>query len=263
MESPNRYEGSIVDRGRTFDSAAASYDAHRNGYPTSLFADLVTLSRVRRGDRVLEVGCGSGQATIGLVAEGLDVTGVDPGASLVELARSKFAGLSSARFELSTFEEWQPEGRKFHLVAAAQSWHWVRSDIGFIKAADALMRGGSLAVFGHTPAWSAKLIDRIDPIYAQLAPELPAQPPEAGYLPEGPIPDLIGSSGRFGRPEHRGYAWRRDYTAGSFAAYLGTRSDCLLLPEERRAELLSEIEAALPDTVEADWTTNLYVAPLT
>ena len=55
----------------------------------------------------------------------------------------------------------------------------------------------------------------------------------------------------------------RDYTPRSFAAYVGAHSDHLLLPEERRAELLSEIEAAVPDMVETDWTTNLYIAPLT
>jgi len=125
------------------------------------------------------------------------------------------------------------------------------------------MPGGSLAIFGHTPAWSAKLIARIEPIYARLAPELRAQGPAEWYLPEGPIPDLIRASGRFGGPEHREYAWRREHTASSFAAYLGTSSNHLLLPEERRAELLSEIQAAVPDTVETDWVTNLYVAPPT
>ena len=125
------------------------------------------------------------------------------------------------------------------------------------------MPARNLAIFGHTPAWSAKLIDCLEPIYARLAPELRVPPAEAWYLPGGPIPGLIGASGRFGRPEHREYAWRRDYTASSFAAYLGTHSDHLLLPGERRAELLSEIETAVPEMVETDWTTNLYVAPLT
>jgi ubiquinone/menaquinone biosynthesis C-methylase UbiE len=71
----------------------------------------------------LEIGCGSGQATIGFAAEGLDVTGVDPGAALVDLARNKFVGSSTIRFEVASFEEWPLDDHKFHLVAAAQSWH--------------------------------------------------------------------------------------------------------------------------------------------
>jgi hypothetical protein len=85
-------------------------------------------------------------------------------------------------------------------------------------------------------------------------------PPEIWYLSDGPVPGQIEASGRFRRPEHREYVWRRDYSAPAFAAYLGTRSDHVRLPEGRRSELLAAVEAALPEKVEADWTTNLYVA---
>jgi len=39
------------------------------------------------GDHVLEVGCGSGQLTRGLLARGLHVTALEPGKSLITLAR--------------------------------------------------------------------------------------------------------------------------------------------------------------------------------
>jgi hypothetical protein len=143
-----------------------------------------------------------------------------------------------------------------------KSWHWVAPEVGFAKAADALLPHGKLAIFGHTPTWSAELIDRLQPIYARLAPELWGRPGEAWYLPHGPIPDLIAASGLFERPENRSYLWRRSYSARSFAAYLGTRSEILRLPTERRHRLLQAIENALPDPVETDWVTNLYVSPL-
>ena len=251
-----------MERGRTFDAAAAAYDAHRSGYPSELFSDLIGMAKLKPKSRVLEVGCGSGQATAGFVAEDLDVTGVDPCASLIAIARSKFAGSEWVRFEMASFEEWERGGRQYELVAAAQSWHWVRADPSFAKAADALSRRGVIAIFGHTPTWSATLIDGLRPAYARWAPELWGPPPEAWYLPSGPIPDLIGASRRFGRVEHRDYKWRRSYAAASFAAYLGTRSDHLLLPEARRAELLSKVQSDLPAVVEADWVTNLYVAPV-
>lgn len=251
-----------LERGRTFDAVAASYDAERSGYPEALFSDVVALARLEPGDRVLEIGCGSGQATSGFHAKGLDITAVDPGGSLVALAREKFAGSASIRFEVTSFEEWASAGRRFELVAAAQSWHWLRADTSFAKAADALSPSGCLAIFGHTPVWSAPLIACLEPAYAQLAPELWGPPPELWYLPGGPIPSLITASGRFGSREHKEYGWRRQYSAASFAAYLGTRSDYRLLPDNRRAELLAKIKEALPDTVDTDWVTNLYVARL-
>jgi SAM-dependent methyltransferase len=225
-----------------------------------LFADIVAAAPLRPGDRVLEVGCGSGQATAGFVAEGLEVLGVDPGAALIDLARRKFLGAAAAQFVVAEFEKWPLEDRRFQLVAAAQSWHWVKGDIGFSKAAEALRPDGHLAIFGHTPAWSAELMDRLRPVYSRLAPELWGPAPEAWYLPEGPIPELIAASGCFTFRLHRGYAWRRAYDARSFPAYLGTRSDHLILSPARRDELLGSVGAALPEVVHADWVTNLYVA---
>lgn len=248
-----------MERALTFDSVAAAYDAHRSGYPAALFADLVAIAGLKPGSRVLEVGCGSGQATTGFIAHGLDVTGVDPGGALIAAARAKFGG--AVGFEVARFEEWERGLRRFALVAAAQSWHWVRAEAGFAKAADALASKGFLAIFGHTPVWSAALLSRLEPTYARLAPELLGPPPEVWYLSSGPIRELMQASGRFGRVEHREYSWRQSYSAASFAAYLGTRSDHLLLPSDRRAELLADVQRALPAALDADWVTNLYVAP--
>ena len=49
-----------------FNQVAAEYDAVRPTYPDALFADLATVVG-GAGQRVLEVGCGSGQATRGLL----------------------------------------------------------------------------------------------------------------------------------------------------------------------------------------------------
>jgi ubiquinone/menaquinone biosynthesis C-methylase UbiE len=49
---------------RIFDEDAELYDRARPGYPTELYDDLAELAGVRTGSRVLEVGCGTGQATV-------------------------------------------------------------------------------------------------------------------------------------------------------------------------------------------------------
>lgn len=55
------------------------------------------LAPLERGARVLDVGCGRGDMARELVELGYDVTGVDPAASGVELARRRVPG---ARFEV-------------------------------------------------------------------------------------------------------------------------------------------------------------------
>jgi SAM-dependent methyltransferase len=249
-----------MEAGQVFDAVAALYDAQRSGYPEQLFKDIQTIAGLGPSSRILEVGCGSGQATAGFLALGLDVTAIDPGSALVDIAREKFATAPNIKFAVTTFEEWPLVKSGFELIAAGQSWHWVKPDVGLEKAAAALVAQGHFAVFSHTPSWSTELIELLKPIYLRFAPEIWGRPVEAWYLPQGPIPTLLLEGGWFDPPAHRSYRWRRAYAAASFADYLGTRSDHLRLDKGRRETLLSKVASTLPANITADWVTNLYVA---
>ncbi|MBM7488941.1 tRNA G46 methylase TrmB [Micromonospora luteifusca] len=50
----------------TFGQDAELYDQCRPTYPPQLFTDLATLAGLGRHARVLEIGCGTGQATLPL-----------------------------------------------------------------------------------------------------------------------------------------------------------------------------------------------------
>ena len=78
------------DRLRTgFDRAAEDYQRTRPVCPPQLFDDLIDLAGLEAGDRVLEIGCGTGQATVPLAARGLAVTAVELGAELAAIARRR------------------------------------------------------------------------------------------------------------------------------------------------------------------------------
>ena len=49
---------------KIFDEAAPLYDEARPGYPDELFDDVVSLSGIPFEGRILEIGCGTGQATV-------------------------------------------------------------------------------------------------------------------------------------------------------------------------------------------------------
>lgn len=72
----------------TFDEVAECYDRARPRYPDRLIDEVVALTGVHAGDRVLEVGCGTGLATRQLSERGLRVTCVELGASLADAART-------------------------------------------------------------------------------------------------------------------------------------------------------------------------------
>src|ERR1700693_3852716 len=54
----------------TFDEDALLYDQARQGYPEALFNDIVALSDIPSHGRILEIGCGTGQATVPLARRG-------------------------------------------------------------------------------------------------------------------------------------------------------------------------------------------------
>ena len=76
----------------TFDSVAGLYNDARPLYPAALFADIMAFARLKAADRILEIGCGTGQATEGFARCDLSVLAVDPGAELIAVARERLAG---------------------------------------------------------------------------------------------------------------------------------------------------------------------------
>jgi SAM-dependent methyltransferase len=137
------------DVGRLFNEVPELYDRVRPGYPDELFADLAAITGMGSGSSVLEVGCGTGQATRSLAALGLSVTAIEPGAGMAALARQRLAAFGSVEVENSTFEEWDDRGRCFDVLVAASAWHWIDPSVGWRRAHDFLHPGGWMALLGH------------------------------------------------------------------------------------------------------------------
>ena len=55
---------------QTFNRAAGCYHRARPDYPVELFDDLVTVTELALGDRLLEIGCATGKATLPLARRG-------------------------------------------------------------------------------------------------------------------------------------------------------------------------------------------------
>ena len=149
----------------SFGADAQRYDQARPGYPDALVARIVAGSP---GPDVLDVGCGTGIAARQFQAAGCAVLGVEPDARMADFARAR--GL---QVEVATFEAWQPAGRMFDAVIAAQSWHWVDPVAGAVKAAQVLRPGGRLAIFGHVFEPPAEVAEPFAAAYRRAAPDSP------------------------------------------------------------------------------------------
>jgi SAM-dependent methyltransferase len=248
----------------TFEAVADLYAQVRGGYPAALFDDLAVLTGLGPAATVLEVGCGAGQATGDLAARAGHVTALDPGANLIGHARRRVPA-PNVDFVVSSFEAYDAAPGAFDLVASAQAWHWVDPALGFPKAARALRTGGAFAAFGHVPlAPPEPLLAAFEPIYERHWPGAWGHPPpQAWYLPQGPVAGLIDGSGLFGPVTHRAYAWTWRLDPETYGRYLRTDSSYHLLEEGPRFALFDDLSQAIADhggVMDAPWETHLYVA---
>lgn len=254
----------MSERRASFEAVADLYAAVRRGYPAALYDDLHVLAGLGGASRVLEVGCGAGQATADLAARAGRVTAIDPGERLIGQARARVGG-APVDFELTGLEAYDPEPGRFDLVAAAQAWHWIPHEIAFAKAALALRGGGALAIWGHVPLMQPQpFASAFERIYNRHAPGIwGLPPPQSAYLPSGPFPGQFAASGLFGPVEHRTYPWTWRLDPPTLGAYLRTDSAYHFLPEDRRFALFDDLTAAVADlggVMEAPWETHLYLA---
>ena len=168
--SPRRY-------GEVFDEVAADYDRNRPTYPDELVDRACRVAGIGSGDPVLEVGCGSGQLTRGLVARGLHVTALEPGKHLLSLAEQNLEGPGRVEFVNVRFEDAELPDSHFRAVFSASAWQWIDPEVSWQKAARALVPGGTLALIqycGLQEERSAGDQEALLSALARVAPEIAA-----------------------------------------------------------------------------------------
>jgi SAM-dependent methyltransferase len=225
---------------QTFDEAAARYDHARPGYPEALFDDLAALAGLGPGSRVLEVGCGTGQATVPLAQRGYAVCAIELGPRLAEVARAKAAAFPAVEVVTAAFEAWPLPAEPFDAVVAATSFHWIDPDVRVARAADALRPGGALAVISthHVAGGGARFFDEVQACYEAW---MPGTPPGLRLPAAADIPsehEALERGGHFEPAVARRYETDVEYSAHAYLDVLQTYSNHLALePGARRALL--------------------------
>ncbi len=246
-----------------FNEIAGVYTTSRPGYPDALVDDVISYASLKPGNAILEVGCGTGQATKSFAARGFPILAIDPGPEMVREAGTALAQFGNVTLVRSMFEALPAEPASFQLIVAAQSWHWVAPEVRFAKAAETLSPRGALAVFGHVPVgMAAPLLGQFKQLYRQHI-DYDGPPPEAWYLPSGPFKGWFDDSGVFGPVEHRAYPWKWQHTTSSYTDFLRSRSDHRMIEPAKLEALLGDIADAIDGQggqFEIDYETHLYVA---
>lgn len=103
--------------------------------------DLLNMLAPQAGERILDVGCGTGQLTADIAKSEAEVVGLDQSAEMIASARKNFPEL---RFEVSDIATANYD-KEFDAVFSNAALHWVRNQEGAVAAmARALKPGGRL-----------------------------------------------------------------------------------------------------------------------
>ena len=249
------------ERRATFDRAAGLYERARPGYPDELIDDVVALAELRPRSRVVEIGCGTGKATLPLAGRGLRMTCVELGASLAAIAQRKLALFPGVQVVNADFETWRPDRADYDAVVAFTAFHWIPPELRYVKSAAVLREGGALAVamVHHV------LPENGDPFFLEVQADYDAvgkdgDPPGLPEAVEG-FGGEMEASGLFRVAAERRYRWEMEYTADAYVDVLGTYSDHLMQDEEARERLFDLIRARIGDrTVRKSYLVTLDVA---
>ena len=252
----------------TFNQVAETYDRVRPDYPPGLFDDLIALAGLTPGDHLLEVGCGTGKATLPLARRGFRITAIEPGPDLAAVARRNLAGLD-AEVIGERSENWRPRpGDQAALVYSATAWHWIDPAVRYRRAWTALRPAGHLAFWSalHVfPHGGDPFFRDIQEVYNEIGEGLP--PGENHWPRPGELHDQspeIEAGGLFSVTAVRHFDWEQVYDAESYIAVLSTFSGHIAMEQWKRDRLYGEIRLRLarrPDhSVRRHWGAALHVA---
>lgn len=135
-------------RARSFDEWAGDYDRFRPGYPDELFETIAARLTLPRIPHVVDVGAGTGRASLAMAALGWRVTAVEPGKGMLDVLRGRAAneGLLISTVQASA-EATGLDAGSADLVTAAQAFHWFDKVAALHEMARILKPGGGIALF--------------------------------------------------------------------------------------------------------------------
>lgn len=144
------HKGRVIDFGR----AAADYERFRPGFPDALFERLLSEGWIAPGQRVLDLGTGTGTLALGFAERGFEATGVDIAPELLDVARNHAQDLGlSARFVERSAEATGLTSGAYDVVTVGQCWWWFDEGAALTEVERLLVVGGRLIIcsFSYLP----------------------------------------------------------------------------------------------------------------
>lgn len=156
-------------RSEIFDTLAEEYEKFRPKFPLEFISQVISKINISENANILEIGCGTGQATEPFSKLNFNMTAIDPGANLLNIAKSKFQDNCKIKFCESTFEDFNPEveSEKYDFIFAAHSFHWVNPEVGCKKVSELLNDHSYFSTIFFEKKWPDDVRRELDRLYTK------------------------------------------------------------------------------------------------
>ena len=174
-----------IDRGVDFGKTVADYGKWRAGCPEALFTRLQALSLGAAGQRVLDLGTGTGSVALGFAQRGAIVSAIDRSAEMIAEVSARAAAMALAvDARVARAEDTGFADSSFDLVIAGQCWHWFDRPAAAREAGRVLAPGGALVITHFD--WvelPGNVVEATEQLIAEANPNQPA--PHHKFAKEG------------------------------------------------------------------------------
>jgi SAM-dependent methyltransferase len=235
----------------SFDMAAASYAANRPSYPSELLDAVEELTGCPlAGARVVDVGAGTGLATMLLRARGANVVAIEPGRGMASQFR---LSLPEVPLVIGDGNNLPLAPASVDVLTYAQAWHWTDQRKSVPEALRVLRTGGALALWWNdsdsTIPWIAEQDARLRRLFG------------ADDSPYDPMARFRGLPAELGFV-HRHVQWTRSIPLDMHLANLASYSDFLVLGKEATSTFISQERNLLSEAFPSRMVEEHYVVSL-
>jgi ubiquinone/menaquinone biosynthesis C-methylase UbiE len=240
-----------------YTSLAHTYSG-RPPYAEAVIEAFLSLAGVVAGDRVCDIGAGTGHMSVHLVGHGLAVDAVEPNSAMRGVGRERLADADVEWFEAQAEETGRPD-HAYPLVTFGSSFNVVEREPALAEVARILERPGWVAVL-----WNHRDLD--DPLQTEIEAAIASRVPgyDYGSRRADPTGDLR-ASGLFDEPRYLEGSVRHEVDADDWVEAWRSHATLARQAGDQLEPIIDEIGALVAKAQDGSrltvpYTTRCWVA---